>query len=454
MKAPTTFRSRAREALADLTLRQALKKATHTALLKRHELLGSYDYFQRLRQQARAVRLGVIEALDDYLKAFKENALNNGADVHICRDSHSANDKVLEILRLRRAQRIVKAKSMVTEEIGLYQRLKQSGFSIVETDLGEYIVSLAGEKPSHITAPAIHKTKSQVGRLFHDALGAPYSDDPQQLAAIARKFLRKAFFEAQAGVTGANFALADTGGIVLFTNEGNGRMCSVLPPIHIAVMTPEKIIPSITDLDVFMRLLPASATGQSLTTYLSIISAEPRPRSVEANGEMHIVILDNTRSQIAKTEYKDILTCIRCGACMNVCPVYTSVGGHAYNSTYVGPMGIVLSSLLPGSAFTNYDITEACTLCRACDEVCPVAIPISNLIGRLRSERTRKGLNPLFESLGMRLLGTTFNFSPAYRFSQRLLGILLSAHKSDNQRKDLLQRLPHCASLPFHKRFQ
>jgi len=342
---------------------------------------------------------------------------------------------------------------MVTEEIGLYECLKESKFAIVETDLGEYIVSLAGEKPSHITAPAIHKTRAQVGRLFQDAFGTPYSDDPQKLAAAARRHLRRAFLEAHAGITGANFALADTGSIVLFTNEGNGRMCTVLPPLHIVVMSPEKIIPAIEDLDVFMRLLPASATGQSLTTYLSIISGVGRDPSVQADRDMHIIIVDNGRSRIAQTDYRDILTCIRCGACMNICPVYTSVGGHAYNSTYVGPMGIVLSNLLFGMS-AHHELLDACTLCGACDDVCPVAIPISRLIGRLRSERTRNGLIPPFETTAMKILGTAFLSPLAYGLSQRLLTILLSDKLPRHEVGGFFARLPRQDRLPFHTRFQ
>ena len=447
-----TFRARACVALNDPVMRGALLKATRTALAKRQETLSRLD-FDRLRQHARSIRLAVVDRLSHYVRLFSSQAVSRGVHVHECDTSESANRTILQILRGYGAARIVKSKSMVTEEIGLYKRLRDASFEVVETDLGEYIVSLAGERPSHITAPAIHKTRSQVGRLFHDVLGAPYSDNPHELAAMARQRLRVAFLEAHAGITGANFGLADSGGIVLFTNEGNGRMCTVLPPLHIAVMSPEKIIPSIEDLDVFMKLLPASATGQDLTTYLSIIAGVGRDPAAHADGDMHIVVVDNGRSRIAHTDYRDILTCIRCGACMNVCPVYTSVGGHAYNSTYVGPMGIVLSILLFGMD-AHHELTEACTLCGACDEVCPVAIPLSRLIGRLRSERINQGLIPTSESLGMKFLGRAFQSPMAYRFSQGATTSLLNQLAPRHSLPVILRRLPKPLGLPLHRIFR
>ncbi len=448
-----TFRSRARSALTDHVLRHALLKATRTALLKRQETLGSDSLFQILRQQARNIRLNVIERLDHYVQSFASRAAENGVHVYFCQSPQAANETVVKILNQRNAQKVVKSKSMVAEEIDLFEYLKELGLRIVETDLGEFIVTLAGEKPSHITAPAIHKTRSQVGKLFHEKLGESYTDDPQQLSAIAREYLRTAFLEAQIGITGANFALADTGSIVLFTNEGNGRMCTVLPPIHIVVMSLEKVIPSINDLDVFMRLLPASATGQSLTTYLSIINGSLVDDGMPVDREMHIIILDNGRSAIAQTDYRDILTCIRCGACMNVCPVYASVGGHAYDSTYVGPMGIVLTNLLFGMK-NHHELTEACTLCRACDEVCPVAIPISSLIAHLRSERVLSGLVPKFETICMSLIANVFQSPLAYKFSQRAFQILFSSGFGGKRHGSFWARVPSTKGLPFHKRFK
>ncbi|MGC9030680.1 MAG: LutB/LldF family L-lactate oxidation iron-sulfur protein [Desulfomonilaceae bacterium] len=451
-KRAESFRARACLALDDPVMREALLKATRTALAKRQETLGTVD-FQRLRQHARSIRLSVLDRLPQYVRVFASEAKGRGAHVHECDTCEAANQTILKILHRYDATRVVKSKSMVTEEMGLYECLKEACFEVVETDLGEYIVSLAGERPSHITAPAIHKTRSQVGKLFHEVLGAPYSDDPHELAAVARQRLRLAFLEAQAGITGANFALGDSGGIVLFTNEGNGRMCTVLPPLHIAVISPEKIIPSIEDLDVFMKLLPASATGQTLTTYLSIITGGRSDPEAAADGAMHIVIVDNGRSNIAQSDYRDILTCIRCGACMNVCPVYTSVGGHAYNSTYVGPMGIVLSILLFGME-AHHELTEACTLCGACDEVCPVAIPLSRLIGRLRRERIHLGLIPASDRIGMKFLGRAFGFPMAYRFSQQAVTSLLNRAALRRSLPAIFHRLPKGRGVPFHRRFR
>ncbi len=450
MKRNDSFRSRACQALTDPILRQALPRATRIALAKRQETLSNIN-FQQLRNEARCIRLRIVEQLSDYVEKFASHAAHQGAHVHHCRNSESANAKVVEILRQQGAQKIVKSKSMVTEEIGLYERLKSLQFSVVETDLGEYIVSLAGEKPSHITAPAIHKTGEQVGRLFHDVLAAAFTDDPRMLAAIARERLRVAFLEAEAGITGANFAVADTGSVTLFTNEGNGRMCTVAPSLHIVVMTPEKIIPSIEDLDVFMRLLPASATGQTITAYLSIITGPCGGDTPALDGELHIIVVDNGRYEIAQTDYRDILTCIRCGACMNICPVYNVAGGHSYNSPYVGPMGVVLSNLIFGMDL-HHELVDACTLCGACDEVCPVAIPLSRLIGRLRAQKTHRGLVPSSELLAMKILGNSFRYPGVYRFSQDILTFLSSVLGASNAGRAIFKRLPIRNGVPFNRR--
>lgn len=406
-----------------MTLRRAIARAVDTATAKRGDAFRDSGNFDALREQARSLRLDVVENLAIFVQDFRRKAESAGATTYLVKDGKSACQSVVDILARRGLTRIVKSKSMITEEIDLNEHLLSEGLSVVETDLGEYIVSLAGERPSHLTAPAIHKTRSQIGRLFTEKLGIPYTDDPEALTAAAREKLRGEFLAAQAGITGVNFATADTGSLVLFTNEGNGRMCSVLPRVHIAVMSPEKVIPRCADLDVFMRLLPRSATGQTLTTYLSVITGTLDHRGRSHGDELHIVIVDNGRTQIAKGEYREILTCIRCGACMNICPVYRSVGGHAYGSTYVGPMGIILSNLLFGMD-RYHSLIDACTLCRACDTVCPVLIPLSTLIGRLRRERRRQGLVPLAERIGMASMGAALGSPLLYGLSQRLISSL------------------------------
>ncbi|MDQ1240639.1 MAG: L-lactate dehydrogenase complex protein LldF [Thermodesulfobacteriota bacterium] len=452
MTRPFTFRSSAAVALRDRTLREALGRAVDTALAKRLDALNELADVEDLRDQARSVRLEVVNNLQTYLQRFRTKAQAEGAVVYEAETPESALRLVTDILRKRGLTRIVKAKSMVTEEIDLNEYLLGEGFSVVETDLGEYIVSLAGERPSHLTAPAIHKTRSQIGLLFEEKLGIPYTDNPETLTAIAREKLRGEFLAAHAGITGVNFALADTGSIVLFTNEGNGRMCSVLPRVHIAVMSPEKVIPSLPDLDVFMKLLPRSATGQALTTYLSVITGPREDEEQSEPDELHIVIVDNGRRQIAASEYHEILTCIRCGACMNVCPVYRSVGGHAYGSTYPGPMGIILSILLFGME-KYHSLTDACTLCGACDEVCPVLVPISTLIARLRRARNLAGFVPFSERMGMKSMGAAFQSPRLYRLAQQIVASLHPLMGQKTQSPNLLGRLPTPGNPPFHGRF-
>ena len=250
------------------------------------------------------------------------------------------------------------------------------------------IVQIADEKPSHILAPAIHKTRSQVGELFSEKLNVPYSDDPAVLTKIARNVLRQEFLTADAGISGANFAVASSGSLAIFTNEGNGRMVTTLPPLHIAVLSIEKIIPTLKDLSLFTQLLPRSATGQILSSYLSVITGSRKPGESTGTKELHIVLLDNGRSEILKGEYREILKCIRCSACFNVCPVYRAIGGHAYGVTYPGPMGMVLTSLLEGIDKV-YPLLDATTLCGACVEVCPVRVPLVKLLTMLREERVR-----------------------------------------------------------------
>ena len=253
---------------------------------------------------------------------------------------------IFHLLRDRSVQRIVKSKSMVTEEIHLNSYLEDRGMEVVETDLGEYIVQIAGETPSHILAPAIHKSRQQIGRLFEQKLGVPYSEDPAVLTKVARAALREKFLAAQAGISGVNFAVADTGSLVIFTNEGNGRIVTTLLRLHIAILTIEKLLPSLGDLCAFTRLLPRSASGQSLSSYVSVITGTRKPGEATGAEELHIVLLDNGRTEILSGEFREILKCIRCSACLNVCPVYRVVGGHAYGATYPGPMGIVLTMLL------------------------------------------------------------------------------------------------------------
>lgn len=331
------FRKCSAKTVLDGALRAAMKNATDTANAKRVESFSAVPDFEELRNRAGAIRLEVLADIEGYVDRFILNAEATGATVHKAVDAQSAQDIVLGLLSRGNVKRVVKAKSMISEEIHLNARLEQEGIAVIETDLGEYIVQMAGETPSHVTAPAIHKTRQQVGELFAEKLGCQYTDDPYQLTKVARRTLRREFLGAEAGITGANFAVAERGSIVLFTNEGNERMVTGFPPLHIAVLSIEKVVPRLTDLAIFSRLLPRSATGQTMTSYLTVLTGTRKPDEAIGPEELHIVLLDNGRRRILQSECRDILKCIRCGACLNICPVYSIVGGHSYGSSYSGP---------------------------------------------------------------------------------------------------------------------
>jgi L-lactate dehydrogenase complex protein LldF len=341
---------------------------------------------------------------------------------------------------------------MISEEIKLNERLEEDGLEVIETDLGEYIIQIAGEAPSHLLAPAIHKSRQQIGRLFTDKLGCEYTEDPQVLTKIARKVLREKFIQADAGISGANFALAESGSIVIFTNEGNGRMVTSLPPLHIAVLSIEKMLPSIRDLPTFLRLLPRSATGQTITSYVSIISGTRKTDESTGAKELHIVLLDGGRSDIAKGEFKEMLKCIRCSACMNVCPVYRTIGGHAYGWTYPGPMGIILTELLTGLE-KSHPLSDASTLCGACNEVCPVKIPLMELILRLRVKKVAAGLSPPSMTWGMRLFAAAARSPALFSTAERLAHVLWPMFRRMGG-DDVAGRMPKPSGNPLHRRMR
>jgi L-lactate dehydrogenase complex protein LldF len=384
-----TFDANARAALADTQLRGALRKAT--SLFGKHRLAAarSLENWEELRTQARAIKDEVLLRLDEYLEEFAVNAQRRGAQVHWARDAAEANQIVCRLANERGARRIVKSKSMVTEEIHLNDALQAEGIEAIETDLGEYIIQLAGETPSHIIAPAIHKTKQQVAELFTAELGIEPTDDVAQLTSAARRVLRQRFAAADMGISGVNFAIAETGTILILENEGNIRLTTSLPKTHIAVMGIEKILPRFADLDVFLKLLPRSGTGQRLTTYQSLITGTKRHAEDEGPEELHIVLLDNGRSRmLAHPVTRQSLACIRCGACLNACPVYQQIGGHAYGSVYAGPIGAVITPQLIGLRKAE-QLPYASSLCGACREVCPVKIDIPELLLYLRAEITK-----------------------------------------------------------------
>jgi L-lactate dehydrogenase complex protein LldF len=372
-------------------LEPVVQKAVHdnsaAGTGKRYTILGAdYADADSLRKLAGAIRQHSLEHLDQYLAQAEESLTRHGAKVHYAVTSEEACRAVSDILKAAGARRVVKSKSMVSEEIHLNDHLLAEGIESVETDLGEYIIQIDGDHPSHIVKPIIHKMRGDIARSFEREGLGEYNDDPEVITRRAREFMRGKYLSADAGITGANFVSAESGRIVLVTNEGNSRFCLAPTRIHIAIVGIEKVIPSDADLAVLLNLLGRSATGQQLTVYTEFINGPARDGQPSGPREMHVVFVDNRRTEVLASDCKEILRCIRCGACLNVCPVYRQASGHAYRSVYPGPVGAVLSPLLAGDKFKELaDLPKASSLCGACNEVCPVDIPIPDLLLRLRN---------------------------------------------------------------------
>jgi len=446
------FRANAARAIKNASLRGALRNATDTFGDRRGSAFEVIPDLDELRERASTIRLEVLDNLPAYLDQFTAAATRAGAKVHRAADGAEARGMIAALLKERGAKMVAKGKSMVSEEIHLNAHLEEAGIEVVETDLGEYIIQLEHETPSHIIVPAIHKTRQQVGRLFADRLGVPYSEDPLELTKIARQVLRDKFFAADAGISGANFAFAESGSLVLFTNEGNGRMVTTIPPLHIVILSVEKLLPSLRELPTFIRLLPRSATGQAITSYVSIITGARKAEELTGAKELHIVLLDNGRSEILAGACREMLKCIRCGACMNVCPVYRTVGGHAYGWTYPGPMGLVLTNLLTGMK-KSHPLVDASTLCGACVEVCPVKIPLVELILKLRQRRVEEGYSSSGTNLGMKMFARAATVPGLFNWGERMARIFWPV-VSRLGGKDVAGRLPRPADRPFHERMK
>jgi L-lactate dehydrogenase complex protein LldF len=381
----TEFRKRIRKSLANPTMQLALDLNAQRRVTKRLSALESLPDWRDRRQQAHAIRAEIIEHLDGYLDQFIAKTRSNGVTVHRAKDAAEAIKIVLEITKEISADQresvskilVAKSKSMVSEELNLNHELEKENIRVVETDLGEYIVQLRGEKPSHIITPALHLRRQDVGELFHEKLGIPYTEDIPTLTNTARKVLREVFLTADIGISGANFIVAETGSVCLVTNEGNGRMVTTIPPIHIALIGMERIVRNLDDLALMLSLLPRSATGQKLSVYTQIIQ-KPLP-----GQQRHFIILDNGRTRLRNSPLKESLYCIRCGSCLNACPVFREISGHAYKSPYSGPIGSVISAGLFGSEFVP--LAQASTLCGACKDACPVDIDLPKLLTRVRA---------------------------------------------------------------------
>lgn len=383
------LKANARLSLKDQQLRTNMRSAMDSLISKRIISMPDEDERENLRELGNKVRARALSQLPDLLEQLEANLTKQGIQVHWASSTEEANAIVLKIAQARNAKQVIKGKSMVSEEMAMNEHLTEHGIEALESDMGEYIIQLDNEKPTHIIMPAIHKNAEQVGRLFEHRLALPYTDDVDSLIQSARGILREKFFQADIGISGVNFAVAETGTLLLVENEGNGRMSTTVPPVHIAVTGIEKVVANLQDVVPLLSLLTRSALGQGITTYVNMISAPRQPGELDGPEEVHLVLLDNGRSQaFADAELRQTLNCIRCGACMNHCPVYTRIGGQAYGTVYPGPIGKIISPHLLGLENTP-DHPSASSLCGACGEVCPVKIPIPALLRRLREENVK-----------------------------------------------------------------
>ena len=441
------FQARAGEKVRNPVLQRALQKAKPLFVGKRAKgIAGLADDdldFEALRTACEGIRNRTLADLDVWLDIFEERATASGAEVLWARDGEEVGRLVVDIARRHGVTKATKSKSMLSEEAHLNEALAAAGIRPVETDLGEYIVQLAGETPSHIIAPAIHKTLEEVEALFAKEHGRPLetrtSADIPDLTREAREVLRQHFLSAEMGITGANFLIAESGTAALVTNEGNGRMVTTLPRVHVVVTGIEKVIPTLEDFATLMRLLPRSATGQSISNYVSLLTGTRREGDHDGPEKTVFILVDNGRAKLLGSAYQDMLRCIRCGACMNHCPVYFSLGGHAYGWVYPGPMGSVLTPLFVGLDST-YDLPNACTLNGRCQTVCPVRIPLPELLRELRHRQSQAGLRPRAETRALQAWRFVAERPRLYRAANRLAARAMKAAGGNRGR---------IASLPF-----
>jgi L-lactate dehydrogenase complex protein LldF len=386
-----------KKALENTQVRGATFRATQTFNLRREQMYAELPDVEALKQYAATVKDHTLLHLDHYLGVLADSVESRGGVVHFASDAADAREIITRIARETNTRTVVKSKSMVTEEIELNEAFAQAGVETIETDLGEYILQLEDEYPSHIIGPAIHKPKIEVEQLFHRLYDTPMGASADQLAGKAREIIREKFLAADMGISGVNFAVAETGSIVIVENEGNARLTTSLPRVHVAVMGLEKVIPRLEDLGVFLKLLPRAATGQRSSVFVSVITGPRRPNEPEGPEAFHLVVIDNGRSGVLADEaMRASLRCIRCGACLNTCPVYQQLGGHAYGWVYSGPIGSVLDPSLLGLKEAK-SLPFASSLCGACGDVCPVKIPLPQMLLTLRQRTVDQGLSPAAE---------------------------------------------------------
>jgi L-lactate dehydrogenase complex protein LldF len=414
-----SFDHRVEKAIQDPFLRESLRNAQEKFRAGKSNAADELGNIEEWRTRAEAVRTHTIQYLDYYLELFTTNVEKRGGHVFFADTEEEAVQYMLDLAQKKEAKTAIKSKSMVTEEIHLNKRLEEIGVEAIESDLGEYIIQLAKEMPSHIIAPSIHKNRRQVAELFSEVAGENIPDDTFSLTQFARHTLRDKFLQADIGISGCNFAIAETGSIVLVSNEGNARLTTTLPKTHVVMMGMERIVPGWEDLDSVLSLLPRSATGQKISSYVTALSGPRREGDIDGPEDMHVIIVDNGRSTALGTEYQEILNCIRCGACLNVCPVYRHIGGHAYGGVYTGPIGAVLTPILKG--FDGWEeLPYASSLCGACTEACPVKIPLHDMLVDLREDKNKEKGSSMMEKLSFQLYGGAMQHPSLYKMGMKL----------------------------------
>lgn len=413
------FRVIARGKLEDPRLQRAIDSSTDRLRSHRIEAWSELDDVEERRSRAYEIRMRAIRDIDANIERFRSALEARGGHVAVCATAEEANAYVVEVCKRHDAKLVAKSKSMATEEIGLNEALEAAGITSVETDLGEYVLQLEQEHPVHIVAPAIEKTKEDVARLFTKEEGVDVPPVLEELTASARRQLRQVFFDADVGVTGANFVVAETGSVVTVTNEGNGRMVASLPRVHVVITGIERVVERLDDLPHLLSLLGRSATGQRLTSYTHLVTGPRREGEEDGPEEIHVVFLENGRRNLLDTKYEEMLACIRCGSCLNVCPVYRKTAGQAYGPVYSGPMGAVLAPLLVGIGEAS-TLPHASSLCGACTEACPVKIPLHELLLELRRDLVDEHEAPFLERLGFSLWSMAWSSTFGYRLSTRL----------------------------------
>ena len=432
------FKRKAADNLGNVKLQRALEKLQSKFVDGRAAAIAELPNFAEIRDAAAEIRERVVNQLDRYLLLFEQEATARGAVVHWAETAEDANRIVVDIAVQHGVQRIVKSKSMVSEECGLNDYLESQGLNVLETDLGEYILQLAHEPPSHIVAPVVHKTKEDIADLFVDKHHRPRTTQIGELCREAREVLRPGFLVADMGISGANFIIAETGSVLIVTNEGNGRLSTTLPRVHVAITGIEKVVPTLEDVTTLLRLLPRSATGQSITNYVSVLTGVKGKDDTDGAEHFHIILLDNGRSRLLGTELQPMLRCIRCGACMNHCPVYQNIGGHAYGWVYPGPMGSVLTPSFVGLE-KALDLPNASTFCGQCAVVCPVKIPLPDLLRHLRNRQVERHLRPWQERAALRLWSWMAQRPALYSIGTRVAARLLRLFAGSKKR---LSHLP------------